>query len=292
MNPIIEYLYSEEELVINISNHKKGLEKYEKVHHYNSMAHEYFEIGCLYEILGNKNLSQKYYQKVVDCKSKSKEVSNSIYISALLILGKIRNVLSVILENPYECSLFLLAEVYEKLGRKPEAQLIYSDISYFYYRLSGGYHLFWQPHYIQAGSDYCFRAQLPERAKIYNQKAVEAWEESKNSIKKSLVPIEKAWLYEEIGYIYEKADHPKNAMRYYQSAKENYELAYTEKFLNSTEINYLDGDWEIYNELFSSQISDHRLIYFRFDGYKQNDFRRIKYRILNLEEKMKSKTNR
>jgi len=287
MHPIIASLYKKEELTTSILHHKKNLEKYEKIENFNAVAYECFDIGCLYEIKGNKNLSQEYYQKAINCTKKARKMSNATYINALLILGKIDDALDVILENPHECSLFLLAVVYENLGRKPEAQLIYSDISYFYYRLSSGYHLLWQPHYIQAGSDYCLKAQLVDRAKIYNQKAVEAWEEMKNSVKENL-PIEKAWLFEEIGYIYENADRLIDAMRYYQDAQKQYESAYTDKFTDSTEVNYLDGDWSIYNELFPSQIPDYRLIYFRADGYKKNDFRRIKYRILNLEEKMKS----
>ena len=204
----------------------------------------------------------------------------------MLILGKIDDALKIMLENPHECSLFLLAEMYKNLGRKPEAQLIYSDISYFYYRLSSGYHLLWQPHYIQAGSDYCLRAQLVNRTKTYNQKAVESWEKMKPMIEKK-VPVEKAWLYEEIGYIYEKANRLIDAIKYYQKAQKHYESAYTDRFTDSTEINYLDGDWPIYNELFPSQIPDYRLIYFRADGYEKNDFRRMKYRILILKEKMK-----
>ena len=57
--------------------------------------------------------------------------------------------------------------------------------------------------------------------------ARKAWEKMKDDME-SLHTIEKAWLYEEVGYIYEKAGKFETAMNYYEKAQANYERAYTE----------------------------------------------------------------
>jgi len=86
--------------------------------------------------------------------------------------------------------------------------------------------------------------------------------------------------------IYEKAGEFDTALEYYKRAEVKYEQAYTED-ITSTEVNQVDGDWDDYWGFFVNQIPDFRLIYFRSDGPEENDYRRIKYRILNLKEQMK-----
>ena len=80
--------------------------------------------------------------------------------------------------------------------------------------------------------------ETPEKAHLLNQRAVEAWEKNDTDYD----PLEKAWLYEEVGYIYERAGKLETAMKYYQKAKSKYERAYTKKYLDSTESNQVDGD--------------------------------------------------
>ena len=104
----------------------------------------------------------------------------------------------------------------------------------------------------------------------------------KDNIERSLHPIEEAWLYEEVGYIYEKAGNLRTALEYYREAESKYKQAYIED-ADSTEANQLDGDWDDYWGFFVHQIPDFRLIYFCLDGSEENDYRRIKCRILSLE---------
>jgi tetratricopeptide (TPR) repeat protein len=114
------------------------------------------------------------------------------------------------------------------------------------------------------------RRKKVDRARIYSERAVEAWEKMKDNIE-SLHSIEEAWLYEEVGYIYEKVGELKTAMEYYKKAESKYEQAYTED-IDSTEANHIDGDWDDYWGFFVHQITDFRLIYFYLDGTEENDY--------------------
>lgn len=106
----------------------------------------------------------------------------------------------------------------------------------------------------------------------------------KDNIERDLELNEEAWLYKEAGYIYEKASNFKTARNYYRKAESTYEDAYIEDPATAT--HQIDGDWNYYSGFFVQQIPDFRLIHFRSDGPEENDYRRIKYRILNLEVQM------
>ena len=75
---------------------------------------------------------------------------------------------------------------------------------------------------------------------VYNQKAVEAWERI-GIEEESLVSIEEAWVHEEVGYIYQKADNSETAMDFYKKAWAYYREAYTID-VTATETNQVDGD--------------------------------------------------
>ena len=177
-----------------------------------------------------------------------------------------------------------LCHLYRELGKEYEARLLYAGLANHSVALSEAYH-FWRPHNLQDAANLWERTKHPEKAQLLNQRAVEAWEKMKGD--RDYDPIEKAWLYEEVGYIYEKTGKFETAMTYYQKAKSKYERAYTSKYLASTESNQVDGDWERYKGHFILQIPDFRLINFDSDSSQGNDCRRIKYRILNLKEQMK-----
>jgi tetratricopeptide (TPR) repeat protein len=124
------------------------------------------------------------------------------------------------------------------------------------------------------------------KAKKYNQKAVAAWEGIKDNIQKSLSLIEEAWLYEEVGYIYEKAQKFVTAINYYQKAQSRYKKAHSEE-PHIVGAHQIDGDWNRYFKFFVRQIPDFDFIHFHYEHPEDNDYRRIKYRILNLEKQMK-----
>lgn len=282
-NPIARKLYTQKELKHKIEQHIRELKRSQSEKDFQSTLSVCYDIGCLYEILEDEEKSRYYYQKTADeWNSHLDKIPSHICVNALEALGRHEEALEVILAHPGNWNPRALAYSYEKLGRKKEAVLIYAGLSYCSYKLSEAYYRFWQPHYLQEGADLCEKAGLTERARIYNQRAVEAWEKMKDNIERSLHPIEEAWLYEEVGYIYEKAGNLRTALEYYREAESKYKQAYIED-ADSTEANQLDGDWDDYWGFFVHQIPDFRLIYFCLDGSEENDYRRIKCRILSLE---------
>ncbi len=286
-NPIVKKLYMQEELKHKIEQHITELRRSQTEKDFRSIASVCYDIGCLYEILGEEEKSRYYYQKIVDeWNAHPGEVPYYICVNALEALNRPEEALQIILTHPRNWDPRTLAHFYEKLRRKEEAALIYAGLSYYSYKLSEAYYHFWRPHYLQEGVDLCEKAGLSERARIYNKRAIEAWEEMKDNIGRSLHSIEEAWLYEEVGYIYEKAGKFEPALEYYKRSEARYEQAYTED-VASTKANQIDGDWDDYWGFFVEQIPDFRLIYFRSDGPEENDYRRIRYRILNLKEQVK-----
>lgn len=286
-NDIIKKLYTKKELEYKIDQYKEKLRKFKAKKDYQIIAPIYYDLGCLYEILKKEEASKDCYQKIVDkWNAYPDEVPYHICVNALELLERPYEALQIVLTYPRNWNLRTLAHFYEQLGRKKEAILLFAGLSYYFYKLSEAYYPFWQPHYLQEGADLCERAGLFERSRIYTQGAVVSWDQMKNNIGKPLHFIEKAWLYEEIGYIYERFGKLETAMEYYRKTKIEYKEAYT-KDIKSTEANQINGDWGEYWEFFTQQISDIRLIHFYFDSSEENDYRRIKYRILNLEEQMK-----
>ena len=75
-------------------------------------------------------------------------------------------------------------------------------------------------------------------------------------------------------------------MDYYRKAQSRYEKAHTEE-PHIVGAHQIDGDWNRYFKFFTRQIPDFGFIHFRYEHPEDNDYRRIKYRILNLEKQMK-----
>jgi tetratricopeptide (TPR) repeat protein len=286
-NPIFGRLYTQEELQSKVDRYRAKYEQIQAKRDLRSMASLYYDIGCLYELLDEEEKSRYYYQKIVDeWNAHPDDIPYYICVHALEALKKSKEAFEIILAYAPNWDLMNLASFYEKLGRPKEAHLLYAGLASFSARLSRAYHVFWRPHYLREAADLWEKAELPEMAHRHSKEAVEAWEKMKDTIGINLGHIEEAWLYEEVGYIYEKVGKFKTALEYYEKAKSKYEEAYTEDTL-AVIAHQIDGDWDDYLGFFAKQIPDFRLIFFRPDGPEENDYRRIKYRILNLKDQMK-----
>ncbi|MGD2249794.1 MAG: hypothetical protein PVF58_15405 [Candidatus Methanofastidiosia archaeon] len=290
MNPVIKNLYTRDELQQKISKHLQDYEEYKSKNHYYLMVFTYSEIAQFYELLGNKKKRNLYYEKIIDMwHDHPGKFTESECVGALRALKRSEEALQIVLSNPKGWGVETLARLYEEVGRKAEAIVIYSSLAIYSFEFSEAYYPFWQPHYLQEASDIWTRAESPDYVSKYNQRAVKAWEDLKGNIQKSLALIEEAWLYEEVGYIYEKAKEFEMAMEYYEKAQSKYKKAHTEE-PHIVGAHQIDGDWDIYFGFFIYQIPDFGFIHFRFEYPEKNDYRRIKYRILNLEEQMKTKS--
>lgn len=288
MNALLRKVYARGELQDRIKQRMEEYERSKTKNDYRSMAQGCYDIGRLFELLEDKSKSEYYYQKVVDeWNAHPEDVPDYVCVNALEDLNRLEDALELVLAHPTNWSIKTLAQLYEKLGKGEEARLLYAGLAYHSFQLSEAYYPFWQPHYLREGADLYEKAQNFYIVRIYSDRAVESWEKIRNNIERHLYPVEEAWLYEEVGYIYEKVDKFEKAMEYYEEAKSKYELAYTEEYLTSTETHQVDGDWDTYLAFFAQQIPAFGLISFRFVGCKENDRRRIRYRILNVEEKMK-----
>ncbi len=291
MNPIIKKLYTREELEGKIERYMKEYEKHENKNEYKYMASTCSEIACIHEILEDKEKSNYYYEKIVEIQNAHPdEFVDLECISALRRLQRSEEALKMVLSDPKSWGVETLAHLYEDVGRKEESIIIYSGLAHCAYELHRVCSPFWKPHYLREAADLHEKAQNYDRVSEYTKAAVEEWEKNKDTIDNSLYVIEEAWLNEEVGYIYEKAGQLDVAMEHYQKAKSRYELAYTEEHVSSTEVRYVEffSDWwSKYYDFFIRQIPDFRLIHFKYESDMANDRRRITYRILNLEEKMK-----
>ncbi len=291
MNPIIKKLYTREELEGKIEEYMKDYEKHESKNEYEYMTFACGDIATLYEILEDKEKSNYYYERIVEIwKAHPGKFVDLECISALSRLQRSEEALKIVLSNPKSWGVGTLAILYEELGRKEEAIIIYSGLAHCSYELCRVCSPFWKPHYLRKAADLCEKAKKFDRVSEYTKAAVEEWEKNKDNIENTLYVIEEAWLNEEGGYIYEKAGQFDVAMKYYQKTQSKYELAYTDEHVTSTEVTYVEffSDWwSKYYEFFLRQIPDFRFIHFRYEHCRKNDYRRITYRLLNLEEKMR-----
>ena len=286
MNPIIKNLYTRKELQQKISECLQDYKKFKSKNYYTLMAYLNSDIAHFYELLGDKKKRNLYYEKIIDMWHDHPEKFVGLEcVSALSALQRSEEALYIVLSNPKGWGVETLARLYEEVGRKKEAIVIYSSLAIYSSKFSEAYYPFWQPHYLQEASDIWEKIESPDHAQKYNQKAVAAWEDLKDNIQRSLALIEEAWLCEEVGYIYEKAGKFETAMDYYQKAQSKYQKAHTEE-PHIVGAHQIDGDWNRYFEFFIRQIPDFDFIHFRFEHPEDNDYRRMKYRILNLEEQM------
>jgi len=291
MNPLIKKLYTREELEGKIEKYMKEYEKHESKNEYKYMAFACSDIARFYEILEDKKKSNYYYEKIVETwRAHPGKFVDSECVGALRRLQRPEEALKIVLSNPKSWGVETLAHLYEDVGRTEEAIIIYSSLASCSWELHRVCSPFWRPHYLREAADLHEKAQKFDKVREYNKKTVEAWEKIKDNVDRNLYPIEEAWLYEEVGYIYEKVGKFETATEYYQKARSKYEQAYTDEYLASTKTNIVEyfGDWwNKYYKFFIRQIPDFRLIYFLYEYCKENDYRRITYRVLNLKELMK-----
>jgi tetratricopeptide (TPR) repeat protein len=288
MNLLIRKLYTEEELQGKIQKCKEEHEHSEAKKYYQGMISATYAMALIYEILEEEEKSKHFLEKVVDeWNTYQDNCSEYKYLIALMKLGRQEEALEGIVKNPEHWGIKTLAHACQEVGRKNEAILLYSGLAVHAREISEIHSSPWRSHYLQKASDLWEKAENQQLMHLYNQRALEAWEKEKDSIDEDLYTIEKAWLYEEVGYIHEKALKFQPALDYYQKAKAEYEKSYTEE-VGSAETNYFDGEGDHYLGFFSLQIRDWPYIDLPLDSFEENDLRRIKYRILNIEEKMRA----
>jgi len=215
--------------------------------------------------------------------------THSIIVS-LMSLGKYNEVLQMMLTKG-NWHKHAIAEIYEKKGDIEEARNLYRTGAQEYEKKTIGDEWYFRPQYYQDASDLWERAGDIKKAKENNKKAIQSWLELRNKLEENEPPIHLGWLYEEVGYIYEKGGDFKEAFRYYNAAEEKYKLAYSKKHETDTSAYKADQTWSYrVDEHFFIQIPEMSEWGFYMD-YKSGDpdFKRIKFRKLLLEEKMKGK---
>ena len=280
---IFEKLFTEQELKEKLQKAQYKLQKELDDNDYRMAAFRSLDVAHIYDISRDREKSEHYYETTLDNLDRADFQPLWIRLECLGAFGKHEEALQAALDDP--CSTELgLAKLHEKAGNRNIARQIYIKLAKEQSKKADK-SKFFQPLFLQQASDLWERAQNVEEARRYNQQAVEAWEKMRDSIERSLVSIEEAWLYEEVGYIYEKAGNFEEAMDYYKKAESRYELAYTED-VTSSEANYVDGDWDYYIQCFYLQLPEIRVIELSFEYFMKFDFRRMKYRILKLKEKM------
>jgi tetratricopeptide (TPR) repeat protein len=239
-----------------------------------------FDITRLYQFLGKKGKTQFQFEKTLEYEEQSKYPWINIRVKCLIALRRKEEARETALNSPYPTKHWL-ATVYEELGDHDLAQTLYAELAAEHSR-EADESTYFQPQLLQYASDFWEKAHNMKEAQRYNQKAVEAWERI-GPEKESLRPIERAWLHEEIGYIYQKAGNSETAMDCYRKAWAYYREAYTED-REATVDHQFDGDWDFYAPWFSEQIPHDIVFEFRCEHPMRYDQRRMRYRKLSLGE--------
>ena len=284
---IIKKLFREEELKIKYRQLFNTVNKEISLKNYQIAGLYYIDLAHISILSENESESKKNYQNALNYLQMGSLNFSFLKAECLIHLGEIDKALKIVIKT-FSQNKSVLACLYEIAGMHSQARKLYEEIA-LTYSLKSEYtenHLF--PLFLQHHSDLWAKAQNMKKAQHYNEKARKAWEQIKDTLPNNLVPIEKGWLYEEIGYIYEKASNYETAVNYYDNAGNEYDKAFSEEHLAETETYWVDGDGEYYIEDFSLQIPYLTFLTFRDEHFKESYFRRIKYRILTLEEKMKS----
>jgi tetratricopeptide (TPR) repeat protein len=250
---------------------------------YRMAAFRGLDVAHIYHILGDKKKANHYYRAALNYLDSADFQPLWIRLECLSALGKHEEALKIVLDDPHYTQLGR-ATLFEKAGNHDIAQKIYTELAIEHAKKAIKSE-FLQPLFLQHAADLWERAHNIKEARKYNQMARKAWEKMKDNME-SLHTIEKAWLNEEVGYIYEKAGKFETAMNYYEKAQANYEQAYAED-VTSAGAHYVDGDWDYYIPCFYLQLPEIRMIELSFEYFIKFDFKRIKYRILNLKEQMK-----
>jgi tetratricopeptide (TPR) repeat protein len=239
-----------------------------------------FDMARLCQFLGEKEKAQSQFEKTLEYEEQSKYPWINIRVKCLIALRRKEEARETALNSPYPTEHWL-ATVYEELGDHDLAQTLYAELAAEHSK-EADESTYFQPQRFQYASDFWEKAHNTKESRIYNQKAVEAWERI-GSVKESLHSIERAWLYEEVGYIYQKAGNSEIAMDFYRKAWAYYREAYMID-VTATETNQVDGDWDHYSQWFSAQIPDNIVFKFRCEHPMKYDQRRMRYRKLSLRE--------
>ena len=239
------------------------------------------DVARIYQLLGEVEKAQSYYEKTLGYVGQSKYQWLWIRQKCLIALGRSEEAKKVALNDPH-ITKYGLARLYEEIGDHAPAETLYAELAAQHSKKADE-STYFNPQRYQYASDLWEKAHNMKEARIYNQKAVEAWE-TIGPEKESLHSIEKAWLHEEVGYIYQKAGNSKTAMDYYRKAWAYYREAYTID-VTATETNQVDGDWDFYAPWFSVQVPVDIVLKFRCEHPMKYDQRRMKYRKLSLKEK-------
>jgi hypothetical protein len=284
---IIQNLFREEELKNKYRTISNALWKEISLKNYQIAGFYYIDLSHISILLENESESKKNYQNALNYLQMGSLNLSFLKAECLIHLGEIDKALKIVIKT-FSQNKSVLAQLYEIAGMHSQVQSCYEQIAQTYtwkpeYTRD---HLF--PLFLQHHSDLWAKAKNMEKTRFYNEKACEKWEKIKDNLSANLVPIEKGWLFEEIGYIYEKANNYKTTMNYYDYAENEYDKAFSEEHLAETETYWVDGDGEYYIDSFSLQVPYLNFMTFRDEHFKESYFRRIKYRILNVEEKMKS----
>ncbi len=243
------------------------------------------DIAHIYDLLGDREKAEQYYLTTIGYLDCADFQPLWIRIECLRALGKLEEAVKAALSNPSH-SKIELAELYKKAGKHDIAREIYAELATRQSCNPERVGNFIYPQCLQHISDLWERAQNAKKAREFNESAREAWEKIEAKLEKHLYPIEKALLNEGVGHMYDKACNYEKAMNYYQKEKEEYDLANTEKYRASSETHQVDGDWDHYAIYFYTQLPETLMINF-LEYFMKLHLRRIKYRILMLEEKMR-----
>ena len=276
--------FSMQELEENLQEAHRRLQKELKNKDFTIAAFYSLDVAYIYELLGNTEMAEHYYRTTLHHIDHAKIQFFWVKQECLLALGKCQEALETALNDPHHSNLEL-AELYRKTGEIEISRQLFSELA-----IEKAEEVVWdmlfKPHFLQETSDLWSRACNIEKAREYNQQAVGAWEKIKDTIEGPMELVEEAWLYEEVGYIYEKAHKFETALKYYEKAKSKYEDAYTED-PDAVFTHQVDGDWDYYKGFFYVQFLGQRMFRLRVEHPMKYDYRRIKYRTLNLKDQMK-----
>jgi tetratricopeptide (TPR) repeat protein len=282
---IFRSLFAEEELRKNLQEAFMNLARELNEKDYRIAAFYSLDVAHIYDLLGDREKAEEYYRTTIEYLNQADFQPLWIRLECLRALGRYEDAVEAALNSPHH-SKIELAELYREIGNLSIAQEIYAELASRQLCDPDVLEPFLYPQCLQHISDLWEKAEDAEKAREFNRRAREAWEKIEGNLRKNLYPIEKAWLYEGVGHMYEKAPDFKKAMDYYQRAREKYHQAYKEEYRASSETHHDDGDWDYYAQYFYTQLPETLMIRF-YEYFMKYNFRRIAYRILNLENHMK-----
>jgi tetratricopeptide (TPR) repeat protein len=277
---MIEALFTKRELERILHKSLSRLEKELEEKDYSFATFYSFDIARIYRFLGEREKAQVQYDVTLEYEEQSKHPRLWIKQECLIALGRNEEGRKVALNDSHS-SKHGLALMYEEIGDYDLARTIYLELAAKHSKEADG-STYFQPQLFQYASDFWEKAGNKGESRVYNQKAVEAWERVRSG-EESHISIERAWLHEEVGYIYQKAGNPETAIEFYRKAWACYREAYMVD-VTATGANQEDGDWDFYVPWFSVQIPTLIVFEFSCEHPMRYDQRRMRYRKLSLKE--------